>query len=553
MFKKIIKILPAIIVSLAVVAPWFFQRGYLFFTDLAIGPRLIADWHNGYFLLNSLLKLLSFVLPFDALEKILLGLIVGLVFYAGQKLFVATANFTASLNDQKDWVVLSILGGLFALFNPFIYDRLMYGQIGIVASFAFMIMTVVYLLAYLKRPAYASVIGAAIFAGLGLMFSQHAIFFLILWLILFAILFFSSKPKINRLTFIRHLLLALCILIVLNINWLAASLVGSSSTEKFLAVGVTSQDLVAFQTAGKTGGEAVANVLMMSGFWGKDQHRYFDLTTSKTLWGRSFFILLLLILYGFYLGVRSKNKQQRLLSVGLLCLFLISVILAIGLRTNISSKITLFLFNYLPLYKGLRETQKWVAIETIVYLIFLSWGIKDFFQKKIVIQYGAIVKVILAAVIIMQAPLLIWGFGGQVRSSQYPQDWYDVEKIISPAGDCSGGNILFLPWHLYMSFVWVGSIIVNPAPTFFSCPVIIGTNMEWGGIYDNSQSPIGQAVSRWLISDGRTDLLQNSAFDISYIILDKELDWNSYAGAIKNSNLDLLYDSGDLLLYRVKK
>jgi len=40
-------------------------------------------------------------------------------------------------------------------------------------------------------------------------------------------------------------------------------------------------------------------------------------------------------------------------------------------------------------------------------------------------------------------------------------------------------------------------IVSNPAPIFFRCPTIYGTNMEWGGIYDNVYDANDIAVQNW--------------------------------------------------------
>jgi hypothetical protein len=160
-------------------------------------------------------------------------------------------------------------------------------------------------------------------------------------------------------------------------------------------------------------------------------------------------------------------------------------------------------------------------------------------------------KCFVGAVIVMQAPLLLFDFRGQVTPTQYPSDWYAANDYIVHDSGCAG-SILFFPWHLYMSFSWIGHIVANPAPAFFQCPVVSGTDMEWGDIYDNSQSPEGQAVEQWLIVGGKTDLLQNSAWNIRYVILAKELDWKSYIGMDSNPELKLVMDTATLRIYKVE-
>ena len=141
----------------------------------------------------------------------------------------------------------------------------------------------------------------------------------------------------------------------------------------FVEQGIKMQDLIAFQTAGKTPSETLSNVLLMSGFWGKDQYRYLDLTTTPG-WQRGFVFLTPLILYGVYLSFRRRSREVKFFSAGLLAVFALAIILAIGIKLPLTSGLTLFLYNYLPLYKGLREPQKWVAAIIPIYLVYLTLG-----------------------------------------------------------------------------------------------------------------------------------------------------------------------------------
>ena len=162
----------------------------------------------------------------------------------------------------------------------------------------------------------------------------------------------------------------------------------------------------------------------------------------------------------------------------------------------------------------------------------------------------------LSGIIIMQTPLLLWGLGGQVKPIQYPNDWREINEFIRlesykvESKKCDD-KILFLPWHMYMNFKWIGTIVANPANQFFDCPVISGTNMEFGGIYDNSQSKEGRAVQLWLASRGRTDFLTANSFGVKYIILAKEIDWQNYLWLNFNPQVKLIKETEMIILYEV--
>ncbi len=534
---------------LFIVGPLFFKKGYIFLTDLVWGSHLTYNWASSTFLLNIATKGLSFIFSVDLIEKFYITLCLGLALWGGRKI--------AGLFLKEQWLIF--VASLFALFNPFVYDRVMYGQCAIAGAFGLMLLGAGFLLEYLEKKQTRQIVFAGLSFAFAVQFSPQFLFFIAaFYIFVFLPIFFIGKRETaggikSLMTKIIQISIILAIIaFVLNANWIVGGVTGKSALGEFVSAGISRQDLVAFQTSGKTGANALGNVLMMSGFWGKDQFRYADLTKFANNWGRSFFLLLPLVLWGLWAALRSKEKKYRCLAAGSLLLFVVSMVLAAGIRIPVGRELTYFLFDHLPFYKGLREAQKWDAVTAMVYLIFLSIGLRELFSKKIIQRNGFVMKFFICAVIVMQAPLLLFGFSGQVKPVQYPNDWYAVNNYIVRDSGCSG-NILFFPWHLYMSFSWIGGIVATPAPTFFQCPVISGTDMEWGGEFDNSQNPQGQAVEHWLSTKGATDLLRNGAFNIHYVILAKEVDWRNYAGLDSNPQLRLVMETSTLKVYKVTR
>lgn len=543
----------------AIFLPWAFKEGYVFMADFVWGPKAFWDISNTAFFSSLFMKILSGFYFFDIGEKIYFTLTLLVVLMGGRKI---VRNFT----DNK---TLIFIISLFFLFNPFIYDRVMYGQINIVAFFGFLCLAVGYLLEFLRTKENKKILFFGILSGISAQFSPHSIFFSVAMYVIFLFIVFMGKKEFNVREFIKYGILAFLIVISINFNWIFGVFLGEPSAPKmvdFVNLGISEEDLIAFQTSGKNGFDALKNTVMMSGFWGKDQFRYVDLTKQKENWGRSFYLLLPLIIWGAVMGLRKK--EFRVLTIGLLILFAGVVVLAVGIRLPVAKEITLWLFNNFPFYKGLRETQKWAALVVMVYGIFLAMGVNELFKKKIIQNYKFLSGFVFGSVIIMQAPLMLWGLGGQIRPVDYPKDWYEIDnlivnkfqlsisdfqqKFINGKKGCDS-NVLFLPWHMHMHFKWVGNIVAVPANVFFSCPVIQGTNMEWGGIYDNSTDLKGQKVFEWLSARGQTDLLNNADLNIKYIILAKEVDWQGYLWINSLPDVEFIKETETLRLYRIKK
>lgn len=547
MFKKILKnknlinLSPYLIVIFFVVAPWFFHSGYLFFVDFIWGPVIHWDLSSQLTVFNVILGFFNLFLPSDLSQKFFITLVLLVVLLGGRKI-------TSVLLPKKP--VLIFIVSLFFLFNPFVYDRMGYGQIGVVGAFGFMSIAFGYLLEYLEKKQSKQVFLSGIFSGISILFASHFVFFNTVFYMLFIVIVIIKHEKYPWKKLLRDLIIMLLIIIVLNLNWVIGNFIISSSKTSIIESGITRQDFVAFQTAGKDAWQVLTNVLLMGGFWGKDQYRYIDLMSLVGNWGRSFIILLPIMIWGVISAFR--DKKRRAFSIGLIIIALVSVFLALGIRMGISEKITFFLFDHLPFYKGMRETQKWVSVIVVCYGVFLAWGLNGLFSTKIVKKNSILFVTILVAIIIMQAPLMVWGMRGQLRPINYPPDWQEIDQTIKKESNCDK-NTLFLPWHAYMSFNWVGNIIVNPAKVYFTCPVISSTNMEWGGIYDNSGRIESALISEWINKRSESELLKNNELNIGYIILAKEIDWQNYDWLInhKQINLELIKETNTLLLYKI--
>jgi len=535
--KKILtEYLPYLGVSLLISLPWFFKPGYLFFTDLPWGPTIKTSFTNNWFFTETIFILFNYIIPSDIIQKLFLTVIF-LTLLLTAKHFIK--NFT-----KNKWLSLALSS--FALFNPFVYDRLGYGQVGILLSLGFTILTISFFIKFLNNFQYKNLVWAGISTGLAIMYSMHLIFIILPFYLLFLILimFKIKKVKIHKL--IIFLVLISLIIIIINLNWLYPFLKGSSGQAHTVNQTINQQHYQAFQTAGRSETDALKNVLMMSGFWGKENWRYKDLTKFKQNWGVSFILLLPLFIYGFYNGLKNKNYRQ--LTIGLTIIFIISATLALGIRAGIIKNITYWAFENIPAYKGLRETQKWVLNLVVIYFFFLTLGSVKIFKSKI-ISKNFLPYLTLLIIIILQAPLLVWGMAGQVKPAQYPNDWYQVNQYILEETNCQS-KTLFLPWHLYMGFGFIGNITTNPAKLYFDCPIISGDNMEIPGVAYQSHSPKNQLIHKWLQTQGQAKILQE--LNIKHIILARDADWQNYSWLNDLPELELLQNNRNLILYQVK-
>lgn len=528
---------------ITIVLPWFISPGYLFFTDFVWGPSAHIAWSSNTLPFSLVIHGLSKLLPYDLAEKCALTALLAFVLWSGYRL-------AASVTEDK--ALASVLA-LFLLFNPFVYDRLGYGQIGIIGALACLALgTAALITAYRNGEVRWELPLVGLWFGLAIEMSPHFVFFSAIlgaaWLPAFLVRWGGAtrRGKISRMRILAGpSALAVGVVLLVNAHWaILPRLIGSAVAGATQIAALGPNDFEAFRTSGRSGLEAWRNVLMFSGFWGKDQLRYFDLTRASHNWGRSYLLLLALAVY----GLRSAwcDKEKRPLATALLLAFGISAFLAVGMSSGMTRPVTLWLMGHLPLYVGLRETQKWVAVVVVAFGIMLAWGAARLFELPIVKRNRSVSLSALAFVCVMQAPTMLWGLGGAVRPTEYPEEWAQAKEVLNASG-CRG-NVLFFPRHMYMGFSWIGQVVVNPARAYFDCPVMTGSDPEWLG----STDPYVQKnadITSFIAGEGTGASAMFAAHDVSHLMLVKEGDWDKYSWVDTLPELRPIYEGETISIY----
>ena len=82
--------------------------------------------------------------------------------------------------------------------------------------------------------------------------------------------------------------------------------------------------------------------------------------------------------------------------------------------------------------------------------------------------------------------------------------------------------------------------------------MIQGTNIEWKGVYDNSGSPVGAAVERWVAAKGVFPLgLPAAAGHVTFVVLMKGADWSSYSWVEKAPYAHKVFEGVTLAVYKL--
>jgi hypothetical protein len=244
--------------------------------------------------------------------------------------------------------------------------------------------------------------------------------------------------------------------------------------------------------------------------------------------------------------------DQRSVACLLLFVGLAGYFLALGSQGPTGGLFT-WAYNNVPFFSIMREPQKFLMLLALAYAVLFGWGMERLRNQNFSSQsIGALGATLLLGVAL---PLgysanMFNGLGRQIGPSPLPSSYARADAIMGNGP----GNILYLPWHLYMAYPFAnGRVINNVGPSSFRRNVISGDNLELGNIQTQSTSP----RSSYLVS-----LFANSAkiksfgalvgpLGVRYVVLAKTVDWAFYDRWFNGQNdLRRIYASSSLVVWQ---
>lgn len=519
------------VLSILILLP-LISLGYIQTFDMAWGPIFKPhDITSNTYLLTFFIFFVAAILPSWLVQKLILFSIFFLAGLGGHKL--------AQLNNKS----FAYLAGMVYVFNPFVYTRFINGQWLVLLGYAFLPWAIRAFYIYLKNPNLVNAIKFTIWTSLICLSSIHTIGILLLVLI---ILFVLIKKK-NLTNLFKGLVLITTAILIINSYWLIPVLKGESNliqrVESF-----NQNEFNAFATQGTVLNSPVISSLLLTGFWADNQSRY-TLPSATPIWIIGILGVFTLVVTGIFYLVKQKDR----LGVALIIGGVISIVLVLGVSTPLTAFITNFLNEFVPFYSGYREPHKWLMLLCIVYAY--SAGIGGYILIKFLtnrIKKGEFyIKVITLLIPILFAPTLLFAAVGQLKSSDYPADWYTAKEYLESNSESS--TIVVFPWHQYIPISFTGRVVANPARYFFKGNIIVSEDPELKGIPVRSTNELSKYIHEEVLPF--TDNLSNlnvklKEKDIDYVMLLKEGDWNRYEW-LNKTDLQVVINNNSLILYKV--
>ena len=538
-------------VTLLVVGQWF-GPGYIFGTDWP-GPRHldVPASVSSSTVLETFLAVLAKFLSAEVAGKLL---IFGCLFFAalGAYRAVPVGGFFPRAAGAAIYVV-----------NPFVYGRLHYGQMFVLAGYAALPWVAAATWRLLQAPASRSAIWlAAALIVLGVL-DLHLLFPTAL--LILATAGVRTAMETNKSDYVRRIApplgLAALLFALASAYWMVPLLLGRGYEGQVIAH-TGPAELVAYSVTDDPQLGLLVNVLGLYGFWAEDTGRFPSMKVFVPAWPIVLLALIALAVAGVVWVLRSTPSDERRplrgWVVGLAVAFGVAAILEMGVASPVTEPLVRFLDTILPPYRGMRDAGKWAALIALVYsqviplgaVVVLIW-LREHVKPPRIDLAEALAAGLLLALPLYYGNGLLFGMHGEVQPSDYPTGWYQADRLL--AADPHPGRTLFLPWHLYLGLDFVrntNNVVASPAPSFFNVPIVISQDPEVAGISppnDPEQVAISRLVAAGATGDWASELASRN---IKYVLLAREVDWTRYGFLASQSGFQLVADDGSIALYR---
>ncbi len=440
--KKIISLIEYGLLSILVcfIFPIFPLNKKLIFLDY-VSPtyfnlsKLIQTLNSGW--KNPLFEFLKFLI-----FKINMG-------FVWEKLIILVL-FLISFYYIKKLTKKRYLFALIYFFNPFVYSRIMVGQLSILISYLLIPVYLYYLFNFFNENFNKKDLIKTIFAfTIASSFSPQ---FFIINIVFFVLLSFfhylsnrtnQTSPK----KYIKPILVFLFFVLLLNTYWLHTII----SNPIFNKINEKHIDFFAPKLSQNI--PAVAKIMGIWGFWRESGYKTTYSIIPIWLWYFILAVFVVLMLLGYF----QTNKYP--ISKFFYSLWWIGVIFAVGASHPYTKPLFNFFFNTIPFFSGFRDSHKFASLIALSYAYLCPIGI-EVISKKIRKKFSntnirslvhfTIYLSFIVLIIFYTFPLI--NLSGQIKPVIYPLSYEKSNNFL--LSENIKGYIIYLPWEGYLTYNW---------------------------------------------------------------------------------------------------
>jgi hypothetical protein len=390
----------------------------------------------------------------------------------GGKMTVLVALFLCGfgplvlLRDRPLWAQCS--AGLFAMLNPWVYDRMAEGQWSVAAAAGSLFLWLAAFEALQHRPRLRRALVLALATVPPIAFSSN---FAGILAVLAVVAILGTKPWRDpqrlRWTAAAAALAGIALLYGVIPFFLEHGPGTYTSVQTF-----SRADWQAFRPTPDGQYSALPTLAGLYGEWAERTGRIPVATSGNPWWIVSALAVTALAVIG---AVRSRRRRW-LLPAGLL-----GLALSASTATQWGLDAAVWLSQHFPLLAAYRDTQKWDALWLVALAVLGAEAVASAPQwaRKPWATPAAVAVMALATLFpsgintLRELPRL-------TEPVTYPQDWYAAAAYLR-ANVPPASPVAVLPWHLYEPLAFTGRLVANPASVFFPGTLIVPNDPELPG------------------------------------------------------------------------
>ena len=421
-----------------------------------------------------------------------------------------------------------LCAGLFYAVNPFVFDRLYAGQLGLLLGYALLPFAVDALLDAAQRP--NRVARAAAWSAATVMMDEH-----FAWILVpVSVGILLTQPH-RILPSIRLAGAALGAAAISSYLLVAPVLAGTSPA------GPLGQ-LAAYRTQGDPRLGLLVNVAGLYGFFRPGPAEPKNVLSG---WPAVLAALLLVVAIGYAAVLRDPERRRNGLAV--LAAGVAGYFLTLG-DQGPTGELFKLAYEHVPGFVMMREPDKFAVLIAFTYAYGFGQGIA-WLALQSRGKRARFAAIALAGVLpLIYTPNLFDGLGGQVKASTLPPSWSVAERLVGQ------GTVLFLPWREYFATPFTDQrTIVNPADQYFGGTVLISQDPGSGyafGAEDPEHVYLNKVIGPPV--DPRTTQAVLAGLGIRFVVLAKVTDWRDFADVVDVPGIRLVYSSPTLDLFSVR-
>lgn len=427
------------LLALAVTAPWL-RGGYVLSYDMVWVPRLDLDradlWGLGSGLpravpSDAVVGLLGAVVPMAVVQRVVI---------MGALLLIALGA-ARLLTDRGR--VPQLVAATFAVWNPYVAERLVLGQWPVLVAVAGLMWLVV-ALGSPRDPRWAvltiALAATALSPATGVMGLVLAV----------AV---GARSGVVRIVLLAALV---------NGPWIVSGLLHASIARTDpAAVG-----LFELQSEGLFG--HVGSALSLGGIWNVDV-----VPTSRTL---VLAMVLAVVLWGVMLvGLWGMRRHRPTVLVGLLVAGAVGLVVALAgwLEPELVARVV----QDVPGGGLVRDGTRWLALLLPLQAVALGHGVTVLVERLRGTSWATPVMVLGVLVPLAALPDLAWGVGGRLEPVRYPSAWSAARTAVETSS--VRGDVLSLPFSAYRRPAFNRDRpVLDPAGRFFDRTTVVDDRLQ---------------------------------------------------------------------------